>query len=78
MSDTDADLAGAIWRKSKRSNSGGNCVEVASNIPGIVAVRDSKNPEGHALTFGPRDWSAFLADIRAGEYSSAASGAERG
>jgi len=47
MSDIDADLTGAIWRKSRRSNSGGNCVEVASSIPGIVAVRDSKNPEGH-------------------------------
>ncbi|HUZ26450.1 MAG TPA: DUF397 domain-containing protein [Streptosporangiaceae bacterium] len=69
MSDIDADLTGAIWRKSRRSNSGGNCVEVASNIPGIVAVRDSKNPEGHVLTFNPRDWSAFLAGVQAGEYN---------
>jgi hypothetical protein len=38
------DLTRAIWRKS--SYNGGNCVEVASNLLSIVAVRDSKNPEG--------------------------------
>jgi hypothetical protein len=63
------DLAGAIWRKSKRSNNGGNCVEVATNLPGVVAVRDSKDADGPALTFDPADWSAFLAGIRAGEFS---------
>jgi hypothetical protein len=40
----------AVWRKSGRSNgSGGNCVEVASNVPGVVAVRDSKDPHGPRL-----------------------------
>jgi hypothetical protein len=37
------DLTRAIWRKS--SYNGGNCVEVASNLLSIVAVRDSKNPK---------------------------------
>lgn len=37
----NADLAGAHWRKSSYSSgSGGNCVEVATNLPGLVAVRD--------------------------------------
>ncbi|MGK5737461.1 DUF397 domain-containing protein [Micromonospora sp. URMC 103] len=44
----------ARWRKSTRSGaSGGNCVEVADNPPGIVAVRDSKDPSRPALTFVP-------------------------
>ncbi|MEU1810296.1 DUF397 domain-containing protein [Micromonospora sp. WMMD1076] len=56
------DLIGAKWRKSTRSGSGGgDCVEVADNLPDIVGVRDSKDPSGPALTFDPQDWKAFLA-----------------
>ncbi|PZF94633.1 DUF397 domain-containing protein [Micromonospora deserti] len=56
------DLTGARWRKSTRSNgSGGACVEVADNLPGVVAVRDSKDPGGPALTFEPAVWRAFVA-----------------
>ena len=36
------DLHCAEWRVSTYSASGSTCVEVASNLPGIVAVRDSK------------------------------------
>ncbi len=69
MTSKDTDLTGAIWRKSTRSNDGGNCVEVATNLPGIVAVRDSKDADGPALTFSPSEWSAFMAGVRAGEFS---------
>ncbi|MEH1102625.1 DUF397 domain-containing protein [Micromonospora sp. CPCC 205561] len=58
------DLAGAVWRKSTRSGgSGGNCVEVADNLPGVVGVRDSKDPYGPALAFTPRAWSAFVGGV---------------
>ncbi|GAB3855544.1 DUF397 domain-containing protein [Micromonospora andamanensis] len=57
-------LAGARWRTSSRSSgNGGNCVEVADNLPHVVGVRDSKNPSGPALIFSPAAWRAFLATV---------------
>ncbi|BCL16134.1 DUF397 domain-containing protein [Micromonospora sagamiensis] len=56
-----ADWTKARWRKSRYSGSnGGNCVEVADNLPGLVAVRDSKDPAGPVLTFTPTAWRAFI------------------
>ena len=58
-----------FWRKSSYSGSnGGNCVEVADNLPGVVAVRDSKDPGGPVLAFGPDEWRAFTAAIKMGEF----------
>jgi hypothetical protein len=63
------DLNRAEWRKSSYSTgNGGACVEVASNLPGIVAVRDSKNPDGPALAFTPDEWAAFAAGVKAGNF----------
>jgi Domain of unknown function (DUF397) len=59
------DLTGAIWRKAFASGNG-NCVEVAVNLPGVVAVRDSKDPAGPALTFTPAAWHAFTARLHRG------------
>ncbi|WP_433368955.1 DUF397 domain-containing protein [Streptosporangium sp. CA-115845] len=57
-----------IWIKSSYSGpNGDDCVEVAINLPGIVAVRDSKDPSGPALTFSPAAWNNFLTGIRNGE-----------
>jgi uncharacterized protein DUF397 len=57
-------LEGAIWRKSSYSGTQGNCVEVATNLPGIVAIRDSKNPDGEVLTVSRTSWAAFVAGLR--------------
>jgi Domain of unknown function (DUF397) len=63
------ELTGAVWRKSSRSaGNGGDCVEVARNLPGAVAVRDSKDPDGPKLTFTPDEWVAFTAGIKTGEF----------
>ena len=65
------DLTGAEWRKSScSSGNGGQCVEVARNLPGVVAVRDSKDPDGLALVFTPDEWRAFISGARAGEFGS--------
>ena len=59
------DVTGSAWRKSSYSGSnGGACVEVANNLPGLVAVRDSKDPAGPALTFTPDAWRAFTSRLR--------------
>ncbi|MGR6316399.1 DUF397 domain-containing protein [Micromonospora soli] len=50
---------GATWRKSSRSGNG-ECVEVADNLPGVVGVRDSKDPAGPILTFTPETWRTFI------------------
>ena len=69
MTERDPDLSRAAWRTSSRSSSSGqNCVEVATNLPGVVAVRDSKNRTGPALAFTPEGWRAFLAGASRHEF----------
>ena len=53
------------WRKSSYSgNNGGNCVEVGAAAP-LIAVRDSKDPDGARLAFGREAWEAFAARVKA-------------
>ncbi|MEU7054629.1 DUF397 domain-containing protein [Streptomyces sp. NPDC046197] len=49
------------FAKSTYSSGNGECVEVARNIPGTVAVRDSKDVDGPIVTLGPDAWSEFTA-----------------
>jgi hypothetical protein len=63
------DVTSAEWRKSSHSSgNGGQCVEVAQNLPGAVAVRDSKAPEGPVLAFSFAEWRAFAAGVKASEF----------
>ncbi|WP_347942863.1 DUF397 domain-containing protein [Sphaerisporangium sp. TRM90804] len=58
-----------MWGKSSRSgNNGGECVEVATDLPGVVAVRDGKNPTGPVLTLTPGGWRAFLGDVKCSRF----------
>jgi hypothetical protein len=64
----DPDLSGAVWRKSRRSANGGNCVEVAVNLPGVIAVRDSKRPQDGAHIIDRAAFGAFLAGVKSGDF----------
>jgi hypothetical protein len=46
----------------------GGCVEIAANLPGVIAVRDSKRPEGGAHVVERAVFSAFLDDVKAGRF----------
>jgi Domain of unknown function (DUF397) len=62
------DLSQATWRKARRSAQNGGCVEIAANLPDVVAVRDSKRPEGGAHVVKREAFATFLADVKAGRY----------
>lgn len=67
----NADLSRTRWVKSSHSNGdGGNCVEWAPGFAagGIVPVRDSKDPDGPALTFTTDAWTTFIEDVKTGTF----------
>lgn len=64
------DLVGARWVKSRHSDNGGTCVEVAPGFPGVMPVRDSKDPEGPVLVFRAEAWRSFVAATAAGDFGS--------
>jgi hypothetical protein len=57
------------WRKSSYSNGqGAECVEVAPDLPHVLPVRDSKNPNGPALVFPRNGWTSFVSAVKGGEF----------
>jgi len=61
------DLSTAHWRKSSKSTGGGNqCVEVAV-VPGSVAIRDSKDPQGPVHVISPEAFRELITSIKRGD-----------
>jgi hypothetical protein len=54
------------WRKAKRSEEVGACVELAG-LPHSVGVRDSKAPEEGHLELNPAAFAGLVGRIKAGE-----------
>ena len=69
MDAPEFDPSRAVWRTSSFSNNGGACVEVADNLSGIVAVRDSKDSNGPVLLLTPIQWREFITKLRANAVS---------
>jgi hypothetical protein len=62
------DLSKAAWHKSSRSGANNNCVEVVGSLPRVVAVRDSKHPDGPVLVVTREEWRAFTAGVKVGRF----------
>jgi len=61
---TSYDLQSVRWRKSSYSNAeGGECVEVADGLPGVVPVRDSKKPGGPVILVSAGAWLPFIGGV---------------
>ncbi|RDI67799.1 DUF397 domain-containing protein [Nocardia pseudobrasiliensis] len=60
--------SGLAWRKSTFSNPSGNCVEVADMPNGLVAMRNSRDPEGAVLVYTRPEIDAFLRGAKSGEF----------
>jgi Domain of unknown function (DUF397) len=58
------------WQKSHRSNSQGNCVELAKLPDGSVAVRNSRHPTGPALVYTRAEIQALIQGAKAGDFDS--------
>ena len=59
-----AQVPEAVWHTSTRSGTNADCVEVAE-LAQVIAVRDSKDPDGPVLAFPRTAWSSFLATLDA-------------
>ncbi|MFD5965905.1 DUF397 domain-containing protein [Streptomyces sp. NPDC060311] len=60
-------MNGFDYVKSSYSSGSGECVEVALNVPGTVAVRDSKDAAGGPiLRLAPQAWARFAAELGRG------------
>ncbi|QFQ97290.1 DUF397 domain-containing protein [Streptomyces phaeolivaceus] len=63
----ESQLRDAQWQTSSFSSGGTNCVQIAFLDDGIVALRDSKNPNKPAHLFTDSEYDMFVSGIMHGE-----------
>jgi uncharacterized protein DUF397 len=68
MTSIPVDLSRSQWRKSTYSGPNSDmCVEF-STVGEVVALRDSKDTSGPALTFTRDEWKAFVSGVKDNEF----------
>ena len=68
MTEHEAPGGASAWRKSRRSNPTGNCVELSDRASGDVAVRNSRDPAGPVLVYTRAEMAAFLLGAKDGDF----------
>lgn len=67
MASHENELGAVLWRKSSYSNGdGGNCVEVADGVTGVVPVRDTKDRRRPAVIVTAAAWAPFVRAVKDG------------
>lgn len=61
-------LSQARWKTASYCNGGNGCVEVAGNLDGAAAVRDSTRPDDGAIVFDRATFTRFLDDVKEGSF----------
>jgi hypothetical protein len=72
---TEMDLTGAMWQRASNTGESDEATVEIAILPGskegseqIIAMRDSRHPDGPVLIFTPDEWRAFTAGVRDGEF----------
>lgn len=61
-------IHGVRWQKSRRSNSQGNCVEMAELSDQLIAIRNSRHPDGPALIYTRPEIEALILGAKDGDF----------
>ncbi|MFB4305307.1 DUF397 domain-containing protein [Actinomadura sp. GTD37] len=58
------DMSNVPWRKTRLSTeNGGNCVELAP-VSRLIAIRDSKDPDGPKLTLNQKEFRGLTQALK--------------